>query len=108
MATIASQSPAPSALAAAAVCRVAADRAELAAHFAVRRHIFVEAQALFEVDDRDEHDARASTLHVVGVVDGTVAGAVRLYPLDDDGLWKGDRLAVLREARVRQLGSLLV
>ena len=35
-------------------------------------------------------------------------GAVRLYPLDDDGLWQGDRLAVLPEARVRHLGALLV
>ena len=52
--------------------------------------------------------ATPSTLHVVGVADGAVAGAVRLYPLDDAGLWKGDRLAVLPEARVRQLGALLV
>jgi putative N-acetyltransferase (TIGR04045 family) len=103
MATIASPSRAPSA----AVCRLAAGHAELEAHFAVRRAIFVEAQALFAGDDRDERDSLAETLHAVGVVDGAVAGAVRLYPLAD-GLWKGDRLAVLPEARVRQLGGALV
>ena len=34
-------------------------------------------------------------------------GTVRLYPLGD-GLWKGDRLAVLPDARVHRLGGLLV
>jgi len=29
-------------------------------------------------------------------------------PLDADGLWKGDRLAVLPEARVQHVGALLV
>jgi len=102
MATIASPSRARS-----AVCRVAAGRNELEAHFAVRRAIFVEAQALFEGDDRDEWDGLPETLHAVGVVDGGVAGAVRLYPLRD-GFWKGDRLAVLPDARTRHLGAALV
>ena len=40
---------------------------------------------------------------------GPVAGgAVRLYPLDDEGLWKGDRLAVLDPFRRRRLGGPLV
>lgn len=40
---------------------------------------------------------------------GPVAGgAVRLYPLDDEGLWKGDRLAVLDPFRRRRLGAPLV
>ena len=51
---------------------------------------------------------RIDTVHVVGLVDGAVVGAVRLYPLDRHGLWKGDRLAVLPEARVRHLGAQLV
>jgi putative N-acetyltransferase (TIGR04045 family) len=97
----------PSRTASAALCRVAAGAAELAAHFAVRRAIFVEAQALFAGDDRDERDDSPDTLHAVGLVDGAVAGAVRLYPLGD-GLWKGDRLAVLPGARVQRLGGELV
>ena len=104
MATIASPSRAPSVIA----CRLAADEAELRAHFAVRRAIFVEAQALFDGDDRDARDSLAETLHAVGVVDGAVCGAVRLYPLDEGGLWKGDRLAVLADARARRLGGMLV
>jgi putative N-acetyltransferase (TIGR04045 family) len=104
MATIASPSRAPSATA----CRVAASRAELEAHFAVRRAIFVEAQALFAGDDRDGFDTSPGTLHAVGLVEGVVAGAVRLYALDDAGVWKGDRLAVLPDARARHLGAALV
>src|SRR4051812_46489303 len=88
-------------------CRAAAGAAELEAHFAVRRTIFVEAQALFAGDDRDEWDSSPETVHGVGIVDGAVAGAVRLYPLGD-GLWKGDRLAVLPEARTLHLGAALV
>ena len=44
---------------------------------------------------------------MVAVVDGAVVGTVRLYPLGD-GLWKGDRLAVLPDARVHRLGGALV
>jgi putative N-acetyltransferase (TIGR04045 family) len=89
-------------------CRLARDAGELAAHFAVRRRVFVETQALFVGDDRDERDDAAETLHAVGVCDGHVAGAVRLYPLDARGLWKGDRLAVLPADRFRRLGAMLV
>jgi putative N-acetyltransferase (TIGR04045 family) len=91
---------------AASPCRLAAGPGELAAHFAVRRTVFVEQQALF-ADDRDAHDCDAATLHVVGLVDGAVVGTVRLYPLGR-GLWKGDRLAVLPGARVHRLGAQLV
>ena len=107
----------PSRAASAALCRAAAGAAELEAHFAVRRAIFVEAQALFEGDDRDEWDVAPDTVHAVGLVDRAVAGAVRLYPLGDPydhtapggvGLWKGDRLAVLPHARTLHLGAALV
>jgi len=97
----------PSRTASTTLCRVAAGAAELDAHFAVRRAIFVEAQALFAGDDRDDWDSLPETVHAVGLVDGAVAGAVRLYPIGD-GLWKGDRLAVLPGARVQRLGGELV
>jgi putative N-acetyltransferase (TIGR04045 family) len=87
-------------------CRLAAGAADLAAHFAVRREVFVRRQALF-ADDRDAHDADVATLHVVALADGAVVGTVRLYPLGS-GLWKGDRLAVLPGARVHHLGAQLV
>jgi putative N-acetyltransferase (TIGR04045 family) len=104
MSTIYSPAPVGSAR---AVCRLAGGRAELDAHFAVRRAIFVEAQALFS-DDRDALDAQDSTLHAVAEVGGEILGSVRLYPLESDGLWKGDRLAVLPSARVHRLGGMLV
>jgi putative N-acetyltransferase (TIGR04045 family) len=103
METVSSSPPAAS-----AVCRIAEGPDELAAHFAVRARVFVQDQRLFEDSDRDERDASDATLHAVAECDGEIAGAVRLYPLDDAGLWKGDRLAVLPEARVRRLGALLV
>jgi putative N-acetyltransferase (TIGR04045 family) len=90
------------------VCRFAESADELAAHFAVRHRVFVEAQRLFAGTDRDERDARPETLHVVGLAGEAIVGAVRLYPLDDRGLWQGDRLAVLPEARVKHLGAQLV
>ena len=89
-------------------CCLARHAADLIAHFAVRRHVFVEAQGLFEHDDRDARDDDAATLHAVGLAGDHVAGAVRLYPFGPDGLWKGDRLAVLPADRVHRLGALLV
>lgn len=89
-------------------CALAHTPAELAAHFAVRRGIFVQTQGLFRHDDRDERDDHGATLHAVGLSGDMVVGAVRLYPLDDDGLWKGDRLAVLPAERALRLGAMLV
>ena len=86
------------------LCRSARQRA---AHFAVRRAVFVDEQEMFAADDRDERDVRITTLHAIGIAGGRAAGAVRLYPLRD-GEWKGDRLAVLPEARHGALGARLV
>lgn len=89
-------------------CALAREPGELDRHFAIRRRVFVDAQGLFEHDDRDEHDDDPATLHAVGLAGDRVVGAVRLYPLDRSGLWKGDRLAVLPTERVRRLGAMLV
>jgi putative N-acetyltransferase (TIGR04045 family) len=90
------------------VCALAHGADELAAHFAIRRSVFVEAQSLFADDDRDARDDDPATLHAVGLTGEDVVGAVRLYPLGDDGLWKGDRLAVLPTDRALRLGAMLV
>lgn len=90
-------------------CRAADSATDLAAHFAVRNRVFVEEQALFDEGDHDDHDADPGVVHVVGLVEGTPCGAVRLYPLDRNAeLWKGDRLAVLAAQRHRGLGAPLV
>ncbi|MGD9570595.1 MAG: MSMEG_0567/Sll0786 family nitrogen starvation N-acetyltransferase [Thermoleophilia bacterium] len=86
--------------------RVARDEADVAAHHAVRRAVFVTEQAIFDDDDRDAWDDAA--VKVVAVAGDRVVGAVRLYPLDEAGLWKGDRLAVLRDARRLRVGAPLV
>jgi putative N-acetyltransferase (TIGR04045 family) len=110
----------PSATVSALACRLVETAEELGAHHAVRHRVFVLDQRLFVGSDRDERDLALGTLHVVGIDNDAIAGAdhgvpgdaivgaVRLYPLDADGLWQGDRLAVLPDARVRHLGALLV
>ena len=89
-------------------CAVACSAAQLADHFSIRRQVFVFEQCIFVRSDRDEHDHDLATVHVVGHWEGRPAGAVRLYPLDEHGLWKGDRLAVLPAYRQQRLGELLV
>lgn len=89
-------------------CRVAHSAEERASHFAVRHAVFVVEQRIFAGDDRDERDGDHATLHAIGVVSGVTGGAVRLYPCTEDGLWKGDRLAVLPAHRHGLLGASLV
>lgn len=89
-------------------CRLVAGPAELRVHYAIREEVFVHEQSIFAESDRDEHDENGATLHVLGFADGEPAGTVRLYPLDEPGRWKGDRLAVLAPYRRRHLGGPLV
>jgi putative N-acetyltransferase (TIGR04045 family) len=89
-------------------CRLVAGPDELAAHREIRRAVFVAEQHVFADSDADVHDEDPSTLHVLGLVDGVPAGAVRLFPLDGPGLWQGDRLAVLPPFRAAGLGAPLV
>jgi putative N-acetyltransferase (TIGR04045 family) len=94
-------------------CRPAASAAELAAHFRIRHRVFVKEQGLFNGrggpgHDRDAHDDDPETIHVIGLADGVIGGTVRLYPLGEQGRWKGDRLAVLPEHRRHGLGAPLV
>ncbi len=89
-------------------CRPVEGDAELAEHHRIRREVFVAEQGLFAGDDLDVHDGDAATVHVLGLADGQPAGTVRLYPLDADGLWKGDRLAVRRAHRRSGIGGPLV
>lgn len=88
-------------------CRVATTPDELLAHHAVRHAVFVVEQGVFADSDLDAHDASSATLHVVGTVDGQVAGTVRLYARAG-GEWRGDRLAVLPDYRTGRLGGTLV
>jgi len=70
--------------------------------------VFVDEQKLFAGDDRDRFDDEVTTVHVVGVCGREIGGVVRLYPLAEPGLWKGDRLAVLPPFRHDLLGAELV
>ena len=90
-------------------CRPAASDAELAAHYRIRHQVFVVEQGLFRAGgDRDASDYDPAAIHVVGLADGIICGTVRLYPVDEPGRWKGDRLAVLAGYRRHGLGAPLV
>ena len=86
--------------------RVARTDEDLAAHHRVRHEVFVREQGIFAGDDLDAWDEGA--VKVIASIGPLVVGAVRLYPLDEAGLWKGDRLAVMRDARALRAGGPLV
>jgi putative N-acetyltransferase (TIGR04045 family) len=89
------------------ICLPAADGAEVVLHHRIRHEVFVVEQGVFAGSDLDAHDAAPDTIKVLAWAEGVPAGAVRLYPLED-GLWQGDRLAVLPPYRARALGRPLV
>lgn len=90
------------------VCVLVTPGDRLDIHRRVRHAVFVDEQGVFAVNDHDAHDDDPRTLHGLALVDGGAAGAVRLYPLDDLGIWKGDRLAVLPDHRRGHVGAALV
>ncbi len=81
---------------------------DLAAHYAIRHQVFVNEQGVLVQTDVDEHDSNPGVVHALAARGDHCAGAVRLYPLDDQGRWKGDRLAVLRNHRATIIGAQLV
>jgi putative N-acetyltransferase (TIGR04045 family) len=89
-------------------CRAATTDEDVAIHHAIRHAVFVQEQGFFDGDDRDARDDDPSTVKVLALCGPVAGGAVRLYPLDEPGLWKGDRLAVLSAFRPRGLGAHLV
>jgi len=89
-------------------CRAVLTPAELEVHLRIRERVFVDEQGIFSTTDRDDHDADPATIHVLGFCDGDVAGTVRLFALDGEGVWQGDRLAVLPAYRARHVAEPLV
>ena len=86
----------------------AADKADLAAHYAIRHDVFVNEQGVLLFTDVDRWDDQPGVVHVLAARGPHCAGSVRLYPLDGDGRWKGDRLAVLKNHRKTVIGAQLV
>jgi putative N-acetyltransferase (TIGR04045 family) len=89
-------------------CRAVGSPTELALHLRIRTEVFVREQGFFTGTDADVWDRGPTTIHALGTCGGIVAGTVRLYPLEEDGLWKGDRLAVLPAFRSCGLAGPLV
>lgn len=90
-------------------CRPALSADELDTHYRIRHEVFVEEQQMFSGTDRDTYDDDPDAVHVLAFLNGDAVGTVRLFPLDRAvRLWQGDRLAVLRSARILGLGRPLV
>ncbi len=119
-------------------CDAVATEAERCAHFRIRQQVFVIEQGLFggpggadaggadsagadgagadggkasgggASGDADAHDDDPATIHVIGRAGPAICGTVRLYPLEEPGRWKGDRLAVLADYSHLGLGAPLV
>ncbi len=85
-----------------------ADHAHISCHFAIRHQVFVEEQRIMVFTDVDAWDRQRDTHHVLAASGNHMAGTGRLYATDDDGTWKGDRLAVLPAYRTSVVGARLV
>ncbi len=81
---------------------------DLAAHYGIRHEVFVNEQGILTFTDVDSWDEQPGVVHVLAAQGRHCAGSVRLYPLDDEGRWKGDRLAVLKRQRTAVVGAQLV
>lgn len=88
-------------------CRLVEGVDERDLHLRIRHEVFVREQHIFAPSDRDEYDTEDTTRHAVGLLGPLVAGVVRFYPLGE-GMWKGDRLAVMPAFRHHRLGPPLV
>jgi len=74
----------------------------------IRHRIFVEEQRVIPFTDVDDWDRDPDTVHVLAGRGSEAVGTVRLYRTDDEGRWKGDRLAVLPGYRAGVVGMKLV
>jgi putative N-acetyltransferase (TIGR04045 family) len=80
---------------------------DLPVHYSIRHQVFVLEQRVLRLTDIDLHDLEPSTIHVLAARGAHAAGTVRLYPLGN-GVWQGDRLAVLPSHRTSMIGADLV
>lgn len=86
------------------ICRPAENEQEIRQCFIIRKTVFVEDQGLFEESDRDEKDNKS--IHIIALHADKIIGTVRVY-MEDDDIWWGGRLAVLKRFRGKA-GRLLI
>lgn len=82
-----------------------------AEYAALRHHVFVDDQKLFEHSDRDSADEHSATTVLVALDrNGTLLGGVRISPVGDPGLgwWTGSRLVLSPHVRGGGVGRALV
>jgi radical SAM protein (TIGR04043 family)/putative N-acetyltransferase (TIGR04045 family) len=88
-------------------CHSVRNRFEKSQAFKIRKKVFVDEQALFDMTDKDENDT--NSLHLVVKKEEKIIGTVRVYrDTGAENHWIGGRLAVEREFRATSAGSYLV
>ena len=91
--------------------KLAAEPWEIAGHHALRRQVFCAEQGIFEGDDRDAVDDRATHIIAytcIATAPDEIVGTVRIHQ-PDHGLWWGSRLAVAADhRRLGRLGAELI
>ncbi len=83
-------------------------KTDLAAHYTIRHSVFVNEQGVLVFTDVDSWDNQPDVIHVLAAQEQHCAGSVRLYSLNNNGRWKGDRLAVLKKHRATVIAAQLV
>jgi len=79
---------------------------QLAQAFAIRRIVFVEEQGVSEEIEIDGLDDQAE--HLLAVIEGRPVGTLRMRLFDGGRIAKIERVAVLAQARGRQVGEALM
>jgi putative N-acetyltransferase (TIGR04045 family) len=76
------------------------------AALSIREAVFVHELGMFAQSDADENDRRGH--HLIALVNGEIAGTVRIYRDGENGCWVGGRLAVKQGFRKSLAGRSLV
>jgi len=88
------------------IIKLALDQNDVMEAFAIRREIFINEQKMFKETDRDKYDDIAQ--HLICIIDGEVAGTVRIFPAKGGRSWIGGRLALKKKYRGTNGGIMLV
>jgi predicted GNAT family N-acyltransferase len=87
--------------------RLAASAEDVRACLRLRWTVFVEEQGVRPSDELDLHDQR-DAIHALALLDGVPCGAGRLIFLEEPGLAKIQRMAVIDDSRGKGVGRALL
>lgn len=88
------------------IIKLALGKKDVEEAFAIRREVFVNEQKMFKKTDRDKYDDIAQ--HLICIINGEIAGTVRIFPAKGGRSWIGGRLALKKKYRGTSGGMMLV